>query len=189
MNRITQFNTARTVVLLLGLLAVTVFIRLSEPEPPQPIVVKEITAEQIKEEVKSEQREKQIRRATATARKVFRANHVTDRYSDLVGRTAYECGISARLLAAVIVVESSGRADAVSGKNSIGLMQVNPRVWGHRKDLYDPAFNVSMGAHILRQYVGRYGLVEGLHRYNGLGNPTNSYAVKVLDTGGIAWPS
>jgi hypothetical protein len=42
-----------------------------------------------------------------------------------------------------------------------------------------------VGASILASYVHRYGLKEGLHRYNGLGNPSSEYSDKVLIVAGI----
>jgi soluble lytic murein transglycosylase-like protein len=158
--------------------------------PPQAIRVVAPTEAQIKEQVKSERRHKQVERAiaraTAAAREIYRHNGCSDRYSALTGRTAYEFRISPRLLAAVVFVESGCRESARSGRDSIGLLQVNPRIWGHRKELTNPEFNIRLGTTILTSYIKRYGLICGLHRYNGLGNPTDSYAVKVLTTAGYS---
>jgi soluble lytic murein transglycosylase-like protein len=159
--------------------------------PPKPAVREFVapTEAQIKDQVKHEReatrRTKAINRAVAAARAVYRANGCGDRYSALTGRTAYEYGLSARLLAAVVFVESSCRAEARSGRDSIGLMQVNPRVWGHRAELKDPVSNMRIGCAILKAYIGRFGLVEGLHHYNGIGNSNNDYAERVLAAGGI----
>ncbi len=160
--------------------------------PKAPVFTPTITAPteaQIKEQVKHEReqraRTRAINHAVAAARMVYHANGCSDRYSDLTGQTAVELGVSARLLAAVIYVESSCRASAVSGRDSIGLMQVNPRVWGHRKELRDPSFNIHKGARILASYIARYGLVEGLHHYNGIGDHSQTYAERVLAAGGI----
>lgn len=166
------------------------------PAPP-PIKVVAPTEVQIKEQFKREQEARRIARRvaweTSAARAVYRANGCRlaerDGLSVLTGRAAYEYGVSARLLAAVIFVESSCNPRAVSGKDSIGLMQVNPRVWGHRDQLSDPAFNVDLGTKILASYIHHHGLVEGLHHYNGLGDPSDSYARKVLEAGKIEWPS
>lgn len=156
---------------------------------PKPIVAVPYTEIQIMERLKIEriesERNKAIRRATAAARAVYRANGCRDTYSDLTGRTAYERGISARLLAAVVFVESSCDPRTISRTGDIGLLQVNPRVWGHRSELKDPVSNMRIGSHILKQYIARYGVREGLHRYNGLGNPTDSYAVRIFAAGGI----
>lgn len=169
----------------------------SVPAPPKIKVVAP-TEVQIKEQFKREQEarriESRVARETLAARAVYRSVgcRLADKdgwLSALTGRTAYEYGVSARLLAAIIFVESSCNPRAVSGKNSIGLMQVNPRVWGHRDQLTDPDFNIHLGAKILASYIRHHGLVEGLHHYNGLGDPTDTYARRVLAAGAIAWPT
>lgn len=168
----------------------------SVPAPPSIKVVAPTEA-QIKEQFKHEQEARRIARRvaweTSAARAVYRANGCRlaerDGLSVLTGRAAYEYGVSARVLAAVIFVESSCSPRAVSGRDSIGLMQVNPRIWGHRDQLTDPTFNINLGAKILAGYIRHYGRVEGLHHYNGLGDPSDSYARKVFAAGAIEWPS
>jgi soluble lytic murein transglycosylase-like protein len=165
--------------------------------PPPSIKVVAPTEAQIKEQVIRERHDREIarrvERAIVTARAVYREvgcqRDERDGLSVLTGRTAYEYGISARLLAAVVYVESSCNPRAVSGKDSIGLLQVNPKVWGHRDQLTDPEFNIHLGAKILAGYIRHYGLVEGLHHYNGLGDPSDAYARRVLAVGKIEWPS
>jgi len=165
--------------------------RLSVPKAPSPVQVIAPTEAQIKEQVKHEKEEtrraKAIARATAAARAVYRQNGCDPVYSDLTGRTAYELGLSSRLLAAVVFTESSCRASAVSGRDSIGLLQINYRVWKqHTKQEYlNPDINMKMGAWILYKYIQRHGLEKGLHAYNGFGNPTNEYAAKVLLAAGM----
>ena len=159
---------------------------LDAPLEPEVIQVNLPTEVQIKEEVKIERQDKAIRRAVASARLVYRRNGCKDTYSEVTGRTAYESGISPRLLAALVFVESSCRATAVSGANSIGLLQVNPRVWGHRRDLKDPQTNLRIGADILVNYVHQYGVVEGLHHYNGYSEVhEHVYVNKVLTAAGM----
>lgn len=72
------------------------------------------------------------------------------------------------LLAAVIVVESHGKARAVSTKGAVGVMQVMP-YWldelGLRGDLFDVETNVNVGAFILADNIRRWGRDEGLRRY------------------------
>jgi soluble lytic murein transglycosylase-like protein len=97
-------------------------------------------------------------------------------------RVAREYGVSPRIVAAVIAEESGCRASAVSPDGDVGLLQINTRVWHYsRKALLDPVTNLRVGTRILAGYVHRYGVVEGLHHYNGLGNPTDSYATKILE--------
>lgn len=176
--------------------------------PPPKVCVKGASEAQIKEQYQNEQKSRAARlkreRAdrikayaiqvqTAAARAVYRHHGCADVYSVLTGRAAHEFRVPARVLAAVAVVESGCNPNAVSGRNSIGFMQINPRVWGHETELTDAEFNIRLGAKILSSYIRGYGLVEGLHRYNGLGSkrhPTGlDYPIKVLAVGGIEWPS
>jgi|SRR5579859_2115395 len=155
------------------------------------------TETQIKEQMIRERHDREtarrVERSVIAARAVYRSVGCRmaerDGLSVLTGRAAYEYGIPARLLAAIVYVESSCNPRAISGKDSIGLTQVNPRVWGHRDQLTDPEFNIHLGAKILAGYIRHYGLVEGLHHYNGLGDPSDTYARRVLAAGAIEWPS
>jgi hypothetical protein len=159
---------------------------LDAPGTPEPISVNLPTEASIKEEVRIEQQQRAIKRAVASARMVYRKNGCRDTYSDITGRTAYEYGLSARLLAALVFVESGCRANAISGKNSVGLLQVNPRVWGHSNALRDPNRNLQIGASILSGYVHKYGLVEGLHHFNGYSDVhEHIYVNKVLTAAGL----
>lgn len=159
---------------------------LDAPAAPNTISVNLPTEISIKKEVKLERQEKEIKRAVASARLVYRHNGCKDTYSEVTGRTAYEYGLSPRLLAAVVFVESSCRPTAVSGANSIGLLQVNPRVWGHRKDLKDPETNLRIGAQILVNYVHQYGVIEGLHHFNGYSKVHgHQYVNKCLTAAGL----
>lgn len=156
------------------------FARLAPVSSPKVIEPKPYTESDIKRWVEDEHRERAIQRSIAAARRVYRSVKGRNCDSDLTGRTAYEYGLSGGLLASVVFVESSCRAGAASSHNSIGLLQINPRVWGHAKELRDPVQNLRLGARILKMYISRYGLVEGLHHYNGTGVKNNSYAEKVL---------
>lgn len=160
---------------------------LDAPSAPEPISVNQPTEESIKKEVKIERQEKAIKRAVASARMVYRRNGCKDTYSEITGRTAYEYGLSPRLLAALVFVESSCQPAAVSGANSIGLLQVNPAVWGHRRDLKDPETNLRLGASILSAYIKKFGVVEGLHHFNGYSNVHGHvYVNKCLTIAGIS---
>ena len=70
----------------------------------------------------------------------------------------------------------------MSSKDAVGPTQVNWRVWRQypRQQLLDTDTNVRAGSKILAGYVRRYGLREGLHAYNGFGDPTSAYPDKVL---------
>jgi len=97
-----------------------------------------------------------------------------------VGRTY---GVSPRLLKAVARVESSERPNAVNPSDpSYGLMQVlcrgdgdggcanalNVQGWPpvSKQELFDPRFNVQIGAQILQWNLDTYGFPKGVAVYN-----------------------
>jgi soluble lytic murein transglycosylase-like protein len=105
-----------------------------------------------------------------------------DGVANINKHVAVDSRLSARIVAAIVFVESSCRADAVSKKGAIGLVQVNPRVWRYsRRELQDPYTNLQIGARILAGYIRGHGLREGLHRYNGLGDTSDDYSERVLE--------
>jgi soluble lytic murein transglycosylase-like protein len=118
--------------------------------------------------------------ATEAAASVLVANGCSDAYASPAGHAAVDNGIWPRVVAAVIVIESSCRPLAVSTEGAIGLMQVNPRVWRHnRHELENPEANIRIGTKILADYIRPRGLREGLHRYNGTGDD-GRYGAHVL---------
>jgi soluble lytic murein transglycosylase-like protein len=155
-------------------------------DAPKPIQVKAPTEQSIREELKREQRLRQYKSASIAASKVYRKNGCKPGLAEITGRIAVEQGISARVLAALVFVESSCNPNVVSRRDGVGLTQVNSKVWHYSQvELKNPNRNLEIGASILASYVRRYGLKEGLHAYNGFGNHTNSYAEKVLIAAGI----
>jgi soluble lytic murein transglycosylase-like protein len=156
------------------------------PDAPKPISIQAPTEQTIKEGVKHEQRVKAYRHAGRIAAQVYRHNGCKATYSDITGQVAVDYGLSPRLLAALVFVESSCNPNAVSGRDSVGLTQINPKYHHYKRaELKNPQRSLEIGASILSAYVHRYGLVKGLHAYNGFGNPTNSYANKVLAAAGL----
>ena len=153
----------------------------TEPAVPKSITVVLPTEQSIKEGVKFDERQKQYRRASIAAAQIYRRHGCQTTFADATGRVAVEYGLSPRVLAALVFVESSCNPNAASGRRSVGLTQVNALVWKYSAtELKDPERNLEIGASILAAYIHRYGLVEGLHAYNGFGNKTNSYSMKVL---------
>ena len=78
------------------------------------------------------------------------------------------------LIAAVMTVESNGRADAVGSSGEIGLMQILPStaVWFGKitaQELRDPATNIQFGAAYLGYCIDRKGgnVPAGIAGYNG----------------------
>jgi len=87
-------------------------------------------------------------------------------------------GIPMELVLALIQVESSGNAFAVSGVGAIGLMQLRPSTaeevagqlgirWTGAAMLFEPVTNVRLGVEYLRQLIERYDDVStALAAYN-----------------------
>ena len=103
-----------------------------------------------------------------------------ERYTlaETIVREARAQGLEPHLVAAVIEVESAGRAQAVSHVGALGLMQILPATgqelaqkhgvpWSGPHTLFDPAINVKLGAAYLRELTNRYGDVSiALAAYN-----------------------
>jgi len=83
----------------------------------------------------------------------------SDAPPDEIDRAAQTYKIPAELIRAVIATESAGRAEAVSHKGAIGLMQLMPKTAGdmYVTDPVDPAQNVSGGTRYLRHLANQFG--------------------------------
>jgi soluble lytic murein transglycosylase-like protein len=89
-------------------------------------------------------------------------------FRELVTSTAARHGVDARVVSAVIEVESAYHSRAVSPKGARGLMQVMPatgRQYG-ALDLFDPKVNVEAGVQHLKKLLSRYDLPLALAAYN-----------------------
>lgn len=102
------------------------------------------------------------------------------------------------LIAALILLESSGDPQAYSSSGAVGLMQVMPRdgiaasfqcargpCFADRPtiaQLQEPAFNVDYGAMLLRSNVDRYGSLRRALRSYGPLDMDYNYADLVLAT-------
>jgi soluble lytic murein transglycosylase-like protein len=109
--------------------------------------------------------------------KVDEANR--GRLAESIVASARKYDLNPRLLASIMIVESRGNPFAISGQQAVGIMQIHLPTWGNTADreninLLKIEDNVDFGAHILKNYVRRYGLSEGVKRYNGFipGEPT-----------------
>ena len=79
-------------------------------------------------------------------------------YGDMIARVAREQKVDAALLHAVVSVESSYNARAISPKGATGLMQLMPdtaKRYGV-SDLFDPLENLRAGARYLRDLLGMF---------------------------------
>ena len=80
--------------------------------------------------------------------------------------------VDPRLIASIVIVESGANPFAVSGADSIGIMQIHLGTWGELADkqnvnLFKIEDNVDFGVRILRDYIADTDLWEGVARYRG----------------------
>jgi soluble lytic murein transglycosylase-like protein len=105
--------------------------------------------------------------------------------------------IEPRLVASVLIVESRANQFAVSGANSVGVMQIHLPTWGALAvkqgiNLFKIEDNVELGVRILSGYISTYGTWGGVARYNGFTDDPDSqrgaaeYVQKVQKIYGIA---
>jgi hypothetical protein len=93
---------------------------------------------------------------------------IPEAFRELVTSTAAKHGVDARVVNALIQVESAYHSRAVSAKGARGLMQVMPttgRQYG-ALDLFDPKVNVDAGVRHLKKLLARYDLPLALAAYN-----------------------
>jgi len=113
------------------------------------------------------------------------------RLASSIVNSAKKYDLNPKMLASVIIIESRGNPFAISGKDAVGIMQIHLPTWGNIAEregvnLLRMEDNVDFGARILKNYVGQFGVWEGLKKYNGFlaGDPTSersaeNYAEKV----------
>lgn len=89
-------------------------------------------------------------------------------YGELVTAAAAREGVDARLVDAVIRVESGYRPDARSRKGAMGLMQLMPATAKRYAVLnpYDPTDNINAGTRHLKSLLDRFELSLALAAYN-----------------------
>ena len=76
-------------------------------------------------------------------------------YDEIMQSVEIESGIDWRLLSAIAHTESNFRADAVSKRGAVGLMQIMPYIGRHfgltEEELMDPKYNVRTAAALLEE--------------------------------------
>jgi soluble lytic murein transglycosylase-like protein len=103
-------------------------------------------------------------------------NHRT-RVARAIVASSRKYDLDARLIASIMIIESRANPFAISNLDAIGIMQIHLPTWGQQAEreginLFKIEDNVDLGARILKDYVRRFGLWEGVKRYNGW-NPDN----------------
>ena len=182
----------------LGLALLTPALLLAFPEPSTPV----FSVERVETPLKMTETQSAapvVRRAGGAAvrsiddflnfHKVRETNR--DRLANSIVASAKKYDVHPRLVASILIVESRGNPFAISGMNAIGVMQIHLPTWGQIADreginLFKIEDNVDFGTRILADYVHRFGLWEGVKRYNGFfaANPDSvqsaqEYAAKV----------
>ena len=119
---------------------------------------------------------------------------IRDIYTDSIYRQSERSGIDPALIVAVIYRESSFNPVAKSSAGCVGLMQINPKAHAERVkhlspyELYHIDNNLHVGTDILKEYMSRGGVRQGLSRYVGGSHPTyvsdvlSIYALLKLET-------
>ncbi len=107
-----------------------------------------------------------------------------ERYADAISRASLLQGLNPAVVAAIVVVESSGNPLTVSGTGDLGLMQINVKVHAHDFDfqnhnLLNPEENIEVGVSILKTMWKRHGEAKAIAAYNGLLPEKQTYAGKV----------
>jgi soluble lytic murein transglycosylase-like protein len=129
-----------------------------------------------------------VRRAYDSALQVLkqtqRPQAEQERYASAIARNAVEKGLSAAVVSAIVVVESSGNPLTVSPSGDLGLMQVNARIHGRLFDfeklnLLNPEENIDVGTSILKTMSDRHGNEKAIQAYNGLLPEKREYSVRV----------
>ena len=90
------------------------------------------------------------------------------RFDPIIQRAATKHEIDARLVKAVIQVESAFQPRARSSKGAMGLMQLMPYTARQYKarNPYDPASNIEAGTKYLKRLLGEFDLPLALAAYN-----------------------
>jgi hypothetical protein len=100
--------------------------------------------------------------------KIIEPPAIPEPFRDLITTTAAKHGVDARLVHALIQVESGYHSRAVSPKGARGLMQIMPstgRQYG-ALDLFDPKVNIDAGIRHLKSLLQRFDLPMALAAYN-----------------------
>jgi soluble lytic murein transglycosylase-like protein len=109
-----------------------------------------------------------VRANAATAAPSGDGTQADPRYAEMIDRMSAAHGVDARLVRAVIQVESAYERRARSSKGAVGLMQLMPdtaRQYGVA-DPYDPASNIEAGIKHLKMLLLRFPKELALAAYN-----------------------
>jgi len=106
--------------------------------------------------------------STPAAPLIITPADIPEPYREVIATAARKHGVDARLVHALIQVESAYQSHAVSRAGARGLMQILPstgRQYG-ALDLFDPQVNVDAGVRHLKTLLKRFDLPLALAAYN-----------------------
>lgn len=110
----------------------------------------------------------EVLEALPAAAAILEPPAIPARFRELISTTARKHGVDARLIHALVQVESGYHSRAVSPKGARGLMQLLPstgRQYG-ALDLFDPGVNLDAGVRHLKSLLRRFELPLALAAYN-----------------------
>ena len=94
------------------------------------------------------------------------------RVAESIVSSSRKYNLDARLVASIMIIESRANPFAISGSDAIGIMQIHLPTWGRMAlregiNLFKVEDNVDFGVRILKDYVRKFGVWEGVKRYKG----------------------
>jgi soluble lytic murein transglycosylase-like protein len=97
---------------------------------------------------------------------------VRQRIARAIVQNSQKYNIDPKLVASIVIVESSANPFAISNADAVGVMQIHMPTWGTTADkenlnLFRAEDNIALGVRILKGYVARHGLWPGVMRYRG----------------------
>jgi soluble lytic murein transglycosylase-like protein len=95
-----------------------------------------------------------------------------ERIATAIVNSSRKYDLDPKLIASIMIVETRGNPFAISNLDAIGIMQIHLPTWGATAEheginLFKIEDNVDFGVRILKDYVRRFGLWDGVKRYNG----------------------
>lgn len=160
---------------LMGLVVITATWLLAFPESRTSVFSAERSLPHV-QEARVQAAPASVSRAIRTIEAFLERNKVAEsnrrRLAESIVASAKKHNLNPRLLASIMIVESRGNPHAISGQAAVGVMQIHVATWGETADredinLFRIEDNVDFGARILKNYVSRFGVWDGVKRYNG----------------------
>jgi len=98
--------------------------------------------------------------------------NIRQRIARAIVQNSQKYNIDPKLVASIVIVESSANPFAISNADAVGVMQIHMPTWGMTADkenlnLFRAEDNIALGVRILKGYVARHGLWPGVMRYRG----------------------